>query len=403
MDATIRRIWWGVGIVAASALLASVVLVAQARRDAQVAPPVVAAAPSRVALRPSIDANRTSATVVAPTSPAARASAPRGARVVEICGTDPVRLSSAAGDDDNEQQLDEAVARSPVPWTDMQASADERIRAAGYALAGRIEPLAKLASQTREASVFAMAQAACARVAGDPSLAQPADQAWCETLDAQKRVALEPDNAAAWLLLAADAEAKQDAVAVDDALRRAAVAPSLAHHSMAAVTQVERYAATSRASSALLWMHRALDDAGMHEPLLPVAICTERAAPNRREACTQIAQRLMEQPSSIGDLALGLAIGRQVGIDEALIARKRDELDAVQAAETARLEAWSGPDRYACVALAGKRDWLRKQQAQGEWRSARDAAIAKAGSIEALVRRHREGANPPQPREAEKR
>ena len=130
------------------------------------------------------------------------------------------------------------------------------------------------------------------------------------------------------------------------------------------------------------------------------SICAERS---RRDVCQQIAQRLLDQPNAIGDLAQGLAIGRQLGLDEAMLARKREELEAVQAAEAARMERWAGPERYGCAALGGKRDWARKAQAQGEWRAARDAAVAQAGSIEALLKRFRETNPTPGATEGERR
>jgi hypothetical protein len=410
MEGAIRRIWWSVGIAGALALVIAVVLVVQARREADAAPVSASssAAPSRPAKATVGEAPGPVVTATRDAPVAARQADGRrpGARVVEVCGMDPVRLSSAAGDEENEQQLDDAVARASVPWADMQASADERVRAAGFALAGRIEPLAKLASQTRDATVYAMAQSTCVRVANDPAAAQPADQAWCETLDANKRAALEPDNAAAWLQVAAEAEARQDAAGVDEALGRAAAASTLVHHTMAAVMQVERFAgASARASQVSLWVHRAFDDAGAHAPLLPASVCApeRQGLPGRREVCQQLAQRLLDRPHAIGDLALGLVLARQVGVDEVIVGRKREELEAVQAAEAARLDAWSGADRYACATLANKRDWLRKHHQQGEWSSARDAALAKAGSLDALLRQHRESAASQQPRQAERR
>lgn len=403
MHGTIRRIWWTVGTVSALLLVVALVLVVQARKEAAQAAErsAAGAAADRVAAR---SASRPAATPAAP-DPAAIASAETvvraGAKVVEVCGFESVRLSSAASEGDNDQRLDEAVAQAPMPWTDMQASGDEAIRAAGFALAARIEPLVKLASQTRDASVYAIAQSTCASLGNDPSTTTAAtDKAWCETLDADQRASLEPDNAIAWLQLAADAEAKRDPTTVDDALRRAAAAPGLRHHTIAAAAQVERHAATQRASAAALWVHRALEDAGLHSALLPSSICAERG---RREVCTQIAQRLLDQPNAIGDLAQGLALGRQLGLDEAMLARKRDELEAVQAAEATRMERWAGPERYGCAALGSKRDWARKVQAQGEWRAAREAAVAQAGSMDALLKRYREANAPATPNEGERR
>jgi hypothetical protein len=403
MHGTIRRIWWTVGTLCALVLVAAVALVVQARVEAVRAPDRSGAGVSAVnaaavaSRRPAAEPAAPAGAAIASAETVARA----GAKVVEVCGFEPVRLSSAASEEDNDQRLDEAVAQAPMPWTDMQASGDERIRAAGFALAARIEPLVKLAAQTRDATVYAMAQSTCASLGNDPANSAAAtDKAWCETLDADQRASLEPDNAVAWLALAADAEAKRDPTTVDDALRRAAAAPALRHHTIAAAAQVERHAAQARPSAASLWVHRALEDAGLHSEVLPASICADRG---RREVCQQIAQRLLDQPNAIGDLAQGLALGRQLGLDEAMLARKRDELEAVQQVEAARMERWAGPERYGCAALGSKRDWARKAQAQGEWRAARDAAVAQAGSLDALLKRFREANAPAAPNEGERR
>ncbi len=403
MHGTIRRIWWTVGSVAALLLVVAVILVVRARAEAARVPELAAARATTRTVTPVSSQRPTSA--LAPMAGAASApvaALSRGAgNVIEVCGLPPVRLSSSANNEDNDRQLDDAVANAPTPWVDMQASSDERIRAAGFALGGRIEPLAKLAASTRDATVYAMAQSACVNLGNDPASGTAAtDKAWCETLDADQRTTLEPDNAIAWLQLAVDAESNRDATTVDDALRRAAAAPALRHHTTAAALQVDRHAATARAAAAPLWVHRALEESGLRSALIPTSICAERS---RREVCLQIAQRLLDQPHAIGDLAQGLALARQAGLDEATLARKRDELEAVQLAETARIESLSGANRYSCAVLGGQRDWLRKTQTQGEWRAAREAAVAQAGSFDALLQRHRESAGPGTSKERERR
>ncbi len=396
MEAVVRRIWWTVGIVAALLFALAIALVMHARREAERAPPTLAQAPmaSASASRHGGTSAGADATVAAQVSSTA---APRGAPVIEVCGLGPVRLSSAATEEENDQQLDEAVARAPVPWLAMQASSDERIRAAGFALAEKIEPLVKLAAATRDASVYGIAQSACARIADDPSAdadTAATHKAWCELLNPAQRAALEPDNAIAWLRLAADADTRRDNVMVDEALRRAAAASSVGHDTMAAVEQVDRHAAATAAtaSNSALWIHRALGDAGLHSAVIPVALCGDRASGSRREHCAQISERLLSKPQSAADLALGLALGKQVGLDESMLTQRRQEMEAVQAADEARTDRWNGKDRYACAVMLQQREWLRKVGSQGEWRTARDAAVAKVGgSMEALLRRHQDG------------
>ncbi len=396
MEAVVRRIWWTVGIVAALLMMLAIALVMQARQEAERAPSTAAQVPASSASVPREGSVRAGADV-AVAAQATTTAASRGAPVVEVCGLGPVRLSSAASEEENDQQLDEAVARAPVPWATMQASSDERIRAAGFALAEKIEPLVKLAAATRDASVYGIAQSACARIADDPGAdadIAAANKAWCELLNPAQRAALEPDNTIAWLQLAADADTRRDNVAVDEALRRAAAASSVVHHTMAAVEQVDRHgvATAATASNSALWIHRALGDAGLHAAVIPVALCGDRATASRREHCVQVSERLLNKPQSVADLALGLALGKQVGLDESLLTQRRQEMEAVQAADEARTERWNGKDRYACAVMLQQRDWLRKTGSQGEWRTARDAAVAKAGgSMEALLRRHQEG------------
>jgi hypothetical protein len=397
MEAVVRRIWWTVGIVAALLMILAIALVMHARQEAERAP-----SPLTQTTAASASAPRESGTRVGPEATvagqASTATVARGgAPVVEVCGLGPVRLSSAASEEENDQQLDEAVGHAPVPWVAMQASSDERIRAAGFALAEKIEPLVKLAAATRDASVYGIAQSACARVADDPSAdadIAAAHKAWCALLSPAQRATLEPDNTIAWLQLAADADTRRDNVAVDEALRRAAAASLVVHHTMAAVEQVDRHgvATAATASNSALWIHRALGDAGLHSAVIPVALCGDRATASRREHCVQISERLLNKPQSVADLALGLALGKQVGLDESMLTQRRQEMEAVQAVDEARTERWNGKDRYACAVMLQQRDWLRKNGSQGEWRSARDAAVAKAGgSMEALLRRHQEG------------
>lgn len=193
--------------------------------------PPAAPAPQPVALARSVP------TAAAPPYPRPRVlSAPlsrpvskpvrRPLGVTEVCGYGEVQLPP--DDPDPVQRIPADVRRAALEAMDalMLASDDDQVRAAalwmgarlrGREVASRIEQIARLAAASQDPFVYAIALEACAGRRGP-------DGGSCNLLSNAQWVRLDPDNAVPWQALAAEARARDEPQAEDQALQIAALA-----------------------------------------------------------------------------------------------------------------------------------------------------------------------------------
>lgn len=164
--------------------------------------------------------------------PVLRAPTPRPAPprrppgMAEVCGYGEVQLPP--DDPDPVQRIPPEVRRSALEAMDalMLASDDDQVRAAalwmgarlrGREVTSRIEQIARLAAASRDPFVYAIALEACHGRHGP-------EGGSCNLLSTAQWVRLDPDNAVPWQALAAEARARDEPQAEDEALQLAALA-----------------------------------------------------------------------------------------------------------------------------------------------------------------------------------
>ncbi len=249
----------------------------------------------------------------------------------------------------------------------MQASADDRVRAAGWLIgmpAGSVvdrDRLATLAASSADPVVQAYAQRVCRSDAASSSacLALP--------LDAWARV--EPDNAAAWLALAADPRA--DAAQQRGALHQAAAATRFDSHMLqlhplaraaqpAGIDDGDRLAmAQDIVATRGDWM--ATEALRLHCN----GIDADEA--DTSKTCGAIAELLQAKAQTLPDLQQVRELGPRLGWNEARREALRDEAARLAAATRHVPEAEDPAD---CAAAARRLDYL--------------AEVGRVGEIEAL-------------------
>lgn len=393
-----KRIWWAVAVIVLLLSVVVVAMIADARRgaasvgvtrDAAVMWPTAVIDAQVVVLPPPVYAS---------SSPAARAAGERsmgaGASraTVEICGGSPVLLESTDAPDVQARQLDTALQRaSQPPWVPMQRSADERIRAAGWVMTGNVEAVVKMASVTRDAKVYALAQQACLVVVPGAARGEPVANAWCAQLSGRQRAVLEPDNAAAWMQVALDAHALGDGAGTDDAMARATQAPLLDQHRMALAHETVRHTVDVAPTSTLPspWVLRAATPDAVVSPIAGVGRLCQGGELNRgarRAQCAALANRLIDNPSSYDDVLLGATVYQQLGHDDATTQQRTRTARAVYMGVGDMASAMAGP--YACGPLALLQQYARGASAGQSWAWMRNKALVHAGSEAAMLKRY---------------
>jgi hypothetical protein len=210
------------------------------------------------------------------------------------------------------------------------------------ALAERAAPLltelATLAANSSDARAVMLAREQCLVLTSDER-----PHAHCQALTARRLVALDPDNAAAWLELATEEPA-----AAAEALHRATLAPRWQSYATAARRFIERVDPKGgTASWAVLQALTALPQtasASVSQRLL--SHCTAAVVAvdaNRRQQCEQLALALRERSTDLMGLFVASAVGRAIEHPQA--AAWRDEarllahVEQVQASDPAAQDA----------------------------------------------------------------
>lgn len=324
--------WRAIALVVGVATLLLVLLISYERELWSTQDVVVAVAPRLAASAAPASAPRQVAYVAPAASalPLPERPVPR----VETCAARAAPNEPVAADDLTEPALQRRARAAGAGWlAAMQASGDERVRAAGW-LAGLAtdtaalrDRLATLAAGSRDPLVQAYALRAC-RGAGATSSA-------CQSLPPQAWVQVEGDNAAAWLALAGDPRA--DGAAQLDALRQAARARRFDTHAGTLQTLVQAQAPAGTPDLDRLAVARQVAGA-RHDWLVtdPVRLHCSAAAlvdPERQGLCDAVADLLATQGQSVPDLLQAREIGQRVGWPEDRLDALRDEADAMVAYE----------------------------------------------------------------------
>lgn len=217
------RARWAVPVAAGAA--GALLWLAQPAPPERVATPAPTPSPERVA-------TATAPTLPYTRPPVLRTPTPRPAvprrplGVAEVCGYGEVQLPP--DDPDPVQRIPPDVRRAALEAMDalMLASDDDQVRAAalwmgarlrGREVKSRIEQIARLAAASRDPFVYAIALEACRGRQGP-------EGGSCNLLSTAQWVRLDPDNAVPWQALAAEARARDEPQAEDEALQLASLA-----------------------------------------------------------------------------------------------------------------------------------------------------------------------------------
>lgn len=264
-----------------------------------------------------------------------------------------------------------ADAVAAVDCSAAGSDCDARLRAgldaASQASSGSSDRLLDLARSTGEAWIVQLALQACDQQIGAPKA--------CAALSPRRLPALDADNAAAWLELAA-----REPAAADEAIFRASLAPrydTRAHDLAARVDAalppdtppLQRWLAIERASA--IGGRAAVAPAGVAS-----RYCSETSArdPNRAQVCERIARRLAGVGHDGIDVLVGYAIGARLGWPDEARQAVRQQLRA--GAEAQRLQLGAAP--MSCAAIESQLALWRDARRVGETTAARHA-IERSG------------------------
>ncbi|MGH8798499.1 MAG: hypothetical protein ACREXI_15680 [Caldimonas sp.] len=355
----------------------------------------------------------------------------RKASEVEVCGVGIIDLASPEGAAQLERASDDAEVAVPRLVRAMQDSGDERVRALGlymgagfagaqaardatpppadcaadeacrqrydaasmdsYAAGARplTDTLARAASTTRDPMVYAVAMQACLR-ATMPGRGRPGT---CQLISAEQWARLDPDNAVAWLQVAASARSRGDAEAEAEALLRVGSAresrlygdrlPAMALALLPSeVPPLERLQIEAELVGVFAaWTYPDYQNATRY--------CSVEAMrdANRRQDCDAIASSLVTHGSTLIEQAIGKAIGTRAGWSDERIDAAKSDFDAARMIQERIFP--TGDEMYACRSIAQMRTYLGRLAQGGEVGAAR-LAIEESGSTTAdLAREYR--------------
>jgi len=229
---------------------------------------------------------------------------------------------------------------------------------------GQREALAQLAQISDDTQVYAWAYRACRGASGQA----PGS---CLAVTAARWAQLDSENAEPWLAVAAEARARKDAAAFDDAMFH--------------VASADRHDPGWGALSAEIIDHVPPDDAnllglmgvlaqvpGIEALRLPAwsqtsQYCSEQELrdSNRREICERIATVLADRSTTVLARSIGEALGRRVGWPPERVAANSLQRDA-EAAVTERHAERAAVDPMGCGPLRAEVERVRDVARYGE-------------------------------------
>jgi hypothetical protein len=375
-------------------------------------------APSPPPASPPVRIRASGAAPASAPAAVATVAAPDSSDEVQICGGAWVK-AVADGQADKEQA--EAFNRRMLEATRaqtlaaMETSADERARAAAYYFQYSLNrvfeacsegntctrptevqrqaadwdrtALVRLAQSSTDPQIYAWAYRSC----NDPALGSEAP---CQLITSAQWARLDASNGAPWLFLAAEAEKRGDASALDDAMFHVAsaerqeqgwgVLPAmLIEHAPPGETYLT--GAFGLAGEAF-----GVDAAGTAPYATATKYCVARnlADANRRETCEGVATLLVERSNTFLERAIGIGMAKRLGWPQERIRSIEEERDALY--EAATREASSTVELSSCKDVRRALDHFREIGAHGELGSARNALAASGRAIPLLAAQYRQ-------------
>jgi hypothetical protein len=240
------------------------------------------------------------------------------------------------------------------------------------ARAAVVDQLVKLASASRDPGVYAAGLHACAalRTASCPTLSY---RIWAE---------MEPDNAAAWLMIAGRASEKNDnATSREEALRRAAKARSydmrsLPFASVLSDESILRQPAIVQSAFgiSLIGMSAAMP-MGQYAAIGKHCGRNETMDEDRLALCNAALNKIAEGDDTLTGSAIAAAIGDRLGWDKARVKALKDESEAGLGIMVGFMD---GDSMFGCDSLDKANQWIRISFAKGERTAVREY-LAKSG------------------------
>ena len=259
---------------------------------------------------------------------------------IEVCGIGRVRVGPDP--DALNGYANELIAGADARWrASLLSSDDYRARAAGLYLQGLRQPdvsgtpvpgdarrdLIELAQATRDPAVYAIALQTCGKVPGETGSCQQVSAAGWSRID--------PNNAVPWLLAAADARTRGDAVAEAAAFDHAAQATESVSYgsSLYSIAQASLPEDLTPLQRLLLAEKMIGYEAAWGEPQYRYLTqhCSIDAVQDQRarNQCSAVAELLAESGTTLLDLGVARTIGSRVGWPNDRLKRMGDERDAL--------------------------------------------------------------------------
>jgi hypothetical protein len=260
---------------------------------------------------------------------------------------------------------------------------DECLKQVTRAHAERVKPLitelATLAAGSTDPRVMMLARDECHVLTAD---APPAPH--CQTLTARRLVALDRDNAVAWLALAAE-----EPVAIDEAMHQASIAPRWDDYAMSARRFIERVDAKGGLRSMVITQALLSVPAirSIEARQLVVQHCSAKpvaADANRHQLCAKIAEGLHQRSTSVSSRVTAGVVAKALSGPQADAWREQGKLlDHVLLTQSLDEEAQTR-DAGDC-AVGMPRELLLRSAREGEV-AALQALMQASGQSEAQWR-----------------
>ena len=250
--------------------------------------------------------------------------------------------------------------------------ASERMRAAAT------EPLVKLALAGSDPAIYAMAVYACGGGCASISYA-----GWAK---------IEPDNAAVWLMLAAEASTRKDIAARDAALQHASNAKVFDARipSLAAVFDgdaVKRQSPLGQVSIGMAMIAlNAVTTITSSGALGTICLGREPLDETRKGICNSLAAKMLVTEESMAGRMIATGVGKKLGWDEARLQVLRDEYAIAMGLS---FDAGFSENMYSCESLTKSSRWIQKSLSKGERTIAREYVAESGKTLGELAEKYR--------------
>jgi hypothetical protein len=202
--------------------------------------------------------------------------------------------------------------------------------------------LALLAQGAKLPQAYSWALTACRAKAGDPIL-YPA----CANVLAQHWADAAPNNAWPWLLLAVEAQRRNDVSGVESAMHRASLASDWQHPGDEARRMLVSHLPPSVTSTTVLYaligvgsLHA--DKAGLGSLS---QYCGANQDANRAQTCARLAAGLLKSANDLLQLSVAIKVGARSGLPAELLAAAEAHRDTAQANMKSTVDLLSDPRR----------------------------------------------------------